>query len=88
MILKYEFEIVDMGDEMIAVPIGDRSKNISGVIRLNNEGAEVMKMLNVDISEEDIVDALAKKYENNYEQLKSYVHHFVETLIDMGVLTN
>ena len=33
--LKYELDMIDMGDKVIAVPVGDGSDDIPGVFKLN-----------------------------------------------------
>ena len=38
--LKYEFEIVDMAGETVAVPIGEGAEVFHGIIKLKNELAK------------------------------------------------
>lgn len=78
--LKYDFEIVDMGNEFISVPVGESSRNLHGVIKLNKEGVEIFKLLQTDISEVSIVDILSAKYENDRESIANYVHKTIENL--------
>ena len=78
--LKCTFEVVDMGDEMIAVPIGVGANTIHGVLKLNKAGAEILNMLNKNVSEEGIIDNLTEKYENDRDTISSYVKNFINIL--------
>ena len=57
--LKCTFDFVDMGDEIIAVPIGPNSDEIGGVFKLNKEGMEILKLLNDGLSREEVIDHLS-----------------------------
>ena len=35
--LKYTFEAVDMGDEIIFVPVGDKASEVHGVLKLSKK---------------------------------------------------
>lgn len=79
--LKYKFEFVDMeNNEIIAVPVGNNAHKISGIVRLNNSGREIVEMLGEEISIETIVDNLSKKYENKQETIIEYVNETLEAL--------
>ena len=43
--LKNTFESVDMGNEIIMVPVGKSAEQVQGVLKLNAEGLEIMNML-------------------------------------------
>ena len=40
--LRYDFEIVDMGDEICAVPVGDNAEEFHGVLQLNDVAAKML----------------------------------------------
>ena len=84
--LKYTFDSVDMGEEIIAVPVGEGSIPVHGVLKLNKEGCEILDLLKTDTTEEQIVSALTAKYENERDQLAGYVHGVVETLQNANLL--
>ena len=59
--LRYEFEIVDMGDEVCAVPVGDGAESFHGVLQLNDVAAKMLAYIReYDTPEE----ALAKLCED------------------------
>ncbi|MBR0463696.1 MAG: PqqD family protein [Clostridia bacterium] len=84
--LKYSFETVDMGEEIISVPVGEGVEKIHGILKHNKEGQEILEQLEEDTTEEQIVDVLASKYENDRETLAAYVHRTVETLRNAGLI--
>ncbi len=84
--LKYEFEAVDMGDEIILVPVGDGAKKVSGVFKLNASALEIVGLLKSSTSEDSIVDALAAKYENARADLQGFVRDVLEALRDRDLI--
>jgi len=84
--IKCDFEIVNMGDESIAVPVGSTAKEIQGVLKLNKEGEEILKLLCEGNNEEAIVELLAQKYENDRLSLSQYVSKVVHVLEEATIL--
>ena len=84
--LKYSFENVDMGNEFVSVPVGNGANNVHGVIKLNQEGLEILEMLKEDITEQQIVERLAEKYGNDWATLTKWVKKVIETLREAKLL--
>mgnify|MGYP002624664993 CR=1 FL=1 len=84
--LKCSFENVDMGDEIIAVPIGNQAESIHGVIKMNKEGQIIFDLLKKDMSESQIVDTLCGMFDNNREVIEKYVHSVVNQLIQERII--
>lgn len=84
--LKCDFEFVDMGDEIIAVPIGKGAEEIRGILKMNAEGQEIVDLLKKGKTEEQIVDALADRYENDRDNLSGYVHGIMNKLRSAGLI--
>jgi hypothetical protein len=85
--LKYSFEMVDMGEEIVAVPVGNGANQIHGILKLNKEGKEIFDMIVDGMTEETIIDSLALKYDNKREMLAESVQKFITKLNEAGVLT-
>ena len=77
--IQYSFELVDMGDEIIAVPIGDNSVSVGGVLKFNQQGAELFGLLQHN-SVDRVIEMLTEKYDNALEEITLYVYEFIETL--------
>lgn len=80
------FEVVELDDEIVYVPVGDRADKVHGVLRLNKEGLEIIKHMESEVSEEYIVDVLEAKYENERSELAEYVHDVITTLREAGLI--
>ena len=80
--IKYSFESVDMGDEIILVPVGNSAKEVHGVVRANEAGNKIMQFLMQGMDEEGVVNSLAKEYENDRETLAGYVRSVIRVLQD------
>lgn len=84
--LKYAFESINMGDEIIAVPVGKNAHNLKGVLKLNKEGFDIIDSLKTETSEEEIIDQLSLKYNTEYSIVQKYVHNVIEYLKSVGAL--
>lgn len=84
--LKYTFENVDMGNEIISVPVGDGANNVHGVVKLNKEGKEILELLKEDVTEQQIVSKLMEKYENDRATLEKWVAKVIVTLKKANLL--
>ena len=84
--LKSDFEFVDMGDEIIAVPIGKGAEQIRGVLKMNLEGQEILDLLKKGNTEEQIIDTLTAKYENDRDTISGYVHEMLIKLCSAGLM--
>ena len=78
--MKCTFEAVDMGSEIIAVPVGDGADQVHGVLKLNKAGLEIVDMLGKDTTIEGIVSKLTSKYNNDADTIFKYVQDIVEIL--------
>ena len=84
--LKHSFEIVDVGDEIIAVPVGDSAAKMHAVLKFNKTGREVFALMQEPTTEKEIVNTLSEKYPNQLESLTTYVHTFVQHFRDWGLI--
>ena len=78
--LKYEFETTELGDGIIAVPVGNNARDFSGVINLNDSAAAILKLLQKDTTVEQIVSALLEEYEGTKEGMTAFVEKFIDRL--------
>ena len=82
-----DFTIQQVGASYIAVPVGKTSMSFHGMIRLNETGAFLWKLMTEkDCTEEMLVDALLAEYDVEREIASRDVHVIVEQLAKSGVL--
>ena len=85
--LKYEFETMEMDDQIVAVPVGDDAEEaLHGIIKLNDSAAAIFTLLKKETSEDEIVAAMKKDYNASETQIREYVHGFADYLASQGLL--
>lgn len=85
--LKYEIITTEIDDQLVAVPVGDNAEQVNSVIHLNETAAEIVGLLSNEITEEQIVNELAIKYdETSKEEIREYVKKFTEELKEAELL--
>ncbi len=83
---KYTFEIMDLDDGLVAVPVGDQAEHFNGVLKVNESGVEILKLLEQETTEETIVKSLLEKYDGDEKEISGFVHEFIDKLIAEGIV--
>lgn len=60
--LKYDFVVNNVAGDTVAVSVGDTDGRFNGYIKLNETGAFIFNMLKCDVTRDEIIDAVLKKY--------------------------
>ena len=85
--LKYNFVTNEVADKIVAVAIGGDLEKFNGFIKMNDTGAYIFNMLKSDVTEEEIVAAMKKDYEDAAEEeIRETVSEFVGKLKEADVL--
>lgn len=86
--IKSGFVLEKVGEEYLAVAVGERAKEFSGFVRLNGSGAYFWKLLSeADKTEEELVDAAMRDFVDVERALiESDVSAFTKKLIDGGII--
>ncbi len=85
--LKYTFEDVEMGEEIIFVPVGEKAQEVHGVLKANAAGKEILSLLQKETTEGEIVETLSQTYGGGRDTLASYVRKTIEALRNAGLLS-
>lgn len=83
---KYSFEIMNLDDGLVAVPVGENASQFHGVLKVNETAVAILKQLEKDTTEEDIVKSLLEEYAGEKEEIAGYVRAFVGKLINEGIV--
>ena len=83
---KYMFEIMELDDGMVAVPVGNDSEQFHGVLKVNETAATILKLLENEITQEEIVEALLKEYEGSKDEITESVREYIELLTAENVI--
>lgn len=85
--LKYNFVTNEVADKIVAVAVGEDLEKFNGFIKMNDTGAYIFNILKNDVTEDEIVEAMKKDYEDATEQeIRETVSEFVGKLKDADVL--
>lgn len=84
--LKYEFAIRNVAGVYAAVAVGDSSRQYHNVIGLNETGADIMRLIQEGLSEEEIVSRMLELYDVTEEVLRPEVEKLILQLKEEGLL--
>ena len=83
--IKKDFTIQKVGASYVAVAVGETSKSFHGMVRLNETGAFLWKLMaEKDCTEEGLVEALLAEYEVERDVAARDVRALVELLAQNG----
>lgn len=82
--LKYTFEIMELDDQKMAVPVGDGADEFHGILKLNTSAAAIFELLKEDTTEDAVIAKLLETYDIEEDELKTYVHEYIEELKGSG----
>lgn len=83
---KYSFEIMDLDDGLVAVPVGEGAENFHGVLKVNETAVAILKLLEHETNEDAIVETLIKEYAGDKKEIAGYVHEYIEKLVTEGIV--
>lgn len=78
--IKEGFMLRDVAEQTMVVAIGEVSKEFNGIIRLNSTGKFLWENLQVDTSEQQLVEKLASEYDVDKATAEKDVAAFVKIL--------
>ena len=85
--MLYNFEIMDIGEEFFAVPVGDDRSRFHGMIRLNQDAAEMFRLIQEYRSPEAVLDALLQSHPDlERNDIDQALCDFLNQLIAEGIL--
>ncbi len=82
----FSFEVMELDDSMVAVPVGEGAHKFHGVLKVNETAAYILKLLSSDTTEEKIVDTLMEQYTGDRAEIEQYTHKFIEKLKTEGIV--
>ena len=84
--VKEGFVLGEVGGQNVVIPVGAASNTFNGMIKLNETGRFLWNQLQKEITEEELVQALAEKYDVDASQATQDVQSFIEILKKPGVI--
>ena len=85
--IKSDFTIQKVGSSFVAIAVGESSKTIRTMIKLNSTGAFLWNLLSEkDMTEEELTEALLAEYDVDRETAANDVRKIVEVLTQNNIL--
>ena len=84
--LKPDFQIVQMANDYMLVPIGDQIDSFNGTVILNEVSAFILNQLKEDLEKEDLVERLVKEFDVESATAREDVDAAVEKMKQIGIL--
>ncbi|MBQ9059235.1 MAG: PqqD family protein [Atopobiaceae bacterium] len=79
--------LTEVAGDYVAVPTGEASEVLRGVVRLNKTGKDIWDGLAADLSSQQVADALLQKYDGiDDESARSYVEDVLDKLKRAGLI--
>ncbi len=86
--VKDGFMIRKVGPQIMAVPIGQRTSEVHGLVALTESAELLWNILQKDATKEELVDALLAEYDVDRQTAEADVDKFLEGLKIQGVLAD
>lgn len=84
--LKYEFETMELMDQIIAIPVGDSTEDYHEAIKLNGTAAFIFDLLKEETTVEAIVDRMEKEYDAPRETIEKDVRNNIAQFEKKGLI--
>ena len=84
--IKDGFVLRKVGKEQVVVAVGAAMKDLNGLIKLNDSGVLLWKLLEKGASEEDLAGALVKEYKIAPDRAAADTASFLVPLKEVGCI--
>lgn len=78
--LKYNFIVRNVAGQSVALAVGSEDNKFNGMIKLNSVGEFIFKLLENDITTDEIVNKITENYEVSAEEARKSIEPYLETL--------
>ena len=81
-----EFVLREIAGDYIIIPTGKTVLEFNGLITVNEVGVDIWKMLQEEVTFEDLVKGILNEYDVEEEVAREDIQEFLDTLINGGIL--
>lgn len=81
-----EFVLREIAGDYIIIPTGKTVLEFNGLITVNEVGVDIWKMLQEEVTFEDLVKGILAEYDVEEEVAREDIQEFLDTLISGGIL--
>lgn len=86
MLRNKNYEITKIGDEYMAVPIGEEAISFHGVVTLSEPSAFLLNQLTEPRSKAELFDLLLEEYEVDSDLAKTELNEIIKTFIELKLV--
>lgn len=84
--LKYKFVTRNVAGQCVALAVGEDNAKFNGMIKLNEVGEFIFKLLEIDISFDEIVSKVLEEYDVSQDDAKEAVENYIKVLNENNLL--
>jgi len=85
--LIYDLKVMEVGDELVAVPVGENANELHAMIKLNKEAADMLDCIKTSTTPEEAHKKIMEKYpDETKEETGRALCDFLNQLIKEGLL--
>ncbi len=81
------FVLREIAGEYIIVPTGRTALEFNGLITVNEVGMELWKMLQKDVTFDDLLNGILEEYDVDENAAREDIQEFLDRLVKGGILT-
>lgn len=84
--VQKEFVLREIAGDYVIIPTGKTVLTFNGLITVNEVGADLWKMLQSEVSFDDLLKGILETYDVDEETAREDIQEFLDTLIEGGIL--
>lgn len=84
--VQKEFVLREIAGDYVIIPTGKTVLTFNGLITVNEVEADLWKMLQSEVTFEDLLRGILDIYEVDEETAKEDIQEFLDTLVEGGIL--
>lgn len=81
------FVLREIAGEYIIIPTGRTALEFNGLITVNEVGMELWKMLQKDVTFDDLLNGILEEYDVDENAAREDIQEFLDRLVEGGILT-
>ncbi len=84
--IKKDFELVNIAEDYMLVPLGDEMEKFSGSVILNEVSAFLVEKLKTDRTEEELLELLCDEFDVDRASAQADIRAAVQKMRDVGII--
>ena len=84
--VQNEFVLREIAGDYVIIPTGKTVLTFNGLITVNEVGADLWKMLQSELTFDDLLKGILDTYDVDEETAREDIQEFLDTLIEGGIL--